>query len=239
MEKLNWIDELEKKTGDQSLIRERWEGKEKKYDNKGNLIFDGEYNKGVRHGKEFNSNGNIIFEGEYYDMIRFNGIGFEYYDDGKVKYECNYIHGEEKDKKYNKKAKIKRIIKDSNEINDEGIYKGREYDKNDNLIFEGEFIFEKKYKGKRKIYDNNNNFLFEIDYDINSPFQKKENLIQKYFSKGINGTKIEIIKIIDFENNVISEGEFDNEEIINGKQKFYKNLNIEEEIGRASCRERV
>ena len=91
-----------------NIYKERWEGKEKIYNNKGNLIFEGIYCKGIKHGKEFNNKGNIIFEGEYNKIERrFNGKGKVYDKNGLIKYEFEYIHGRKKRKH------IKELDKDS------------------------------------------------------------------------------------------------------------------------------
>ena len=47
-------------------------GKCKEYDNKGTLIFDGEYSHGKKDGKckEYNNKGKLIFVGEYKDGER-------------------------------------------------------------------------------------------------------------------------------------------------------------------------
>ena len=224
-----------------ALLKERWNGKEKKYNDNGYLIFEGEYINGVRYGKEYDIKGNIIFEGEYSKMKRFKGIGKVFDKNGNLKYEDEYILGNKKRRMLNENGKIiltdiypdtkisKGRIKDSKADNNEESYKGKEYD-NGKLILEGEFSFEKRIKGKRKIYDINNNYLFEFDYDKNSTLNKKEILLQiKTKNKGKKGIIIEKGKEINLKNNTIFEGEFLNEKKLNGIIKLYNNLNINED----------
>ena len=50
-------------------------GKGKMYDEKGELIFEGEYSNNERNGKGklYNEKGELIFEGEYLDGYRIKG----------------------------------------------------------------------------------------------------------------------------------------------------------------------
>ena len=52
-----------------------------------------------------------------------NGKGREYYENGKLRFECEYLDGEKNGK-------------------------GREYHKNSKLRFEGEYLNDKKWNGK-------------------------------------------------------------------------------------------
>ena len=93
--------------------------KGKEYDDKGNLIFEGEYlyDKKIK-GKEYNKNGNLIFEGDYLYEKRYNG----------KEYDIN-------------NNKVYELIN--------GTGKVKEYYKNGNLIFEGEYLKGKRNgKGK-------------------------------------------------------------------------------------------
>ena len=48
----------------------RWEGIGKEYNDKGELIYEGEYYNGYRwngKGKEFNEKEELIYEGEYFE----------------------------------------------------------------------------------------------------------------------------------------------------------------------------
>ena len=117
-------------------------GKGKEYLND-RLKFVGEYFNGKRNGKglEFNKYERVIFEGEYLDGKKWNGIIYKdkykfiikdgkgilrlYHDNGKLKFEGEYINGNKK---------------------------GKKYCDNGELIFEGEYLNEKKWNGKIKIY---------------------------------------------------------------------------------------
>jgi len=90
-------------------------GKGKEY-LKCELIFVGEYLNGKRNGKglEFNKYERVIFEGEYLKGKRWNGIIYkdkykfiikngkgilrEYHDNGKLKFEGEYINGNKKER---------------------------------------------------------------------------------------------------------------------------------------------
>ena len=50
------------------------------------MMFEGEYLKREKKGKEFNYDGELIFEGEYLNGKRWNGKGKEYYDNNKIKF---------------------------------------------------------------------------------------------------------------------------------------------------------
>ena len=71
-----------------------WNGYIKEYNDRGKLIFEGEYSQGAKNGngKEYNGYGNIIFEGKYRDGEK-NGIGKEYDERGKLIYEGEYLNG--------------------------------------------------------------------------------------------------------------------------------------------------
>ena len=44
-------------------------------------------------GKEYYKNGELIFEGEYLNGKRWNGKGKEYDDKGRVKFKGEYLNG--------------------------------------------------------------------------------------------------------------------------------------------------
>ena len=71
-------------------------GKIKEYNDKGILIFEGEYLNGEKNGKvkEYNDEGKLIFEGEYLNGKK-NGSGKEYYDNGNFKFDGEYLNGKE------------------------------------------------------------------------------------------------------------------------------------------------
>jgi len=94
----------------------------------GEFLYDKKWN-----GKGYDKNGSIIYE-----LINGNGKGKEYYNDGKLKFEGEYLNG-----------------------NRNG--KGKEYDYHGKLEFEGEYLNEKR-NGKGKEFDEDGNVIFEGEY---------------------------------------------------------------------------
>ena len=87
-------------------------------------MFEGEYQNGLKKGKgkEYYNNGNLVFEGEYLKGKRWNGKGYNIND-----------------------------IEDL-QIND-GIGKGKEYNFNGYLEYEGEFLNGKRNGKGKEYYD--------------------------------------------------------------------------------------
>ena len=111
----------------------------------------------------------MIFEGEYLNGDR-NGNSKEYYDNGKLEFEGEYLNGKIwNGKGYNIKGILEFEIKDG---------KGyiEEYNDNDKLIFEGEYLNGER-NGKGKYYSNYGGLLFEGEF--------------------LNGEKVEIWKSIN------------------------------------------
>ena len=103
------------------------------------MEYEGEflYNK-KWNGKGYDENGNIIYE-----LINGNGSVKEYYDEGKLKFEGQYLNGK-------KTGKGKEYNSYNYKLEFEGEYldgkrngKGKEY-WNDILKFEGEYLNGKK-----------------------------------------------------------------------------------------------
>ena len=122
------------------------------------LIFEGVYLNGKRNGlgKEYYNNGKLKFEGKFLNGKR-NGKGKEYYNSGALKFDGEYL---------NNKILIGTlydengyIIHEYNNIN--GIKK--EYDYNGTLIFEGEYSNGER-NGKGKEYNYNGLLKFEGNY---------------------------------------------------------------------------
>jgi len=92
------------------------------------IIFEGEYQEGVRKGKEYYTKhkGQVKFEGEYLDGKEWNGKGYNI--NGELIFEINNGNGN---------------VKEYNEFNDK-------------LEFEGEYFNgERNGKGKGYYYDGN------------------------------------------------------------------------------------
>ena len=216
--------------GFNNLIYEIKDGKGliREYNYDGELKFVGEYLNGERNGngKEYIGKGILIFEGEYLNGKRWNGKGYdtnfnviynlrygtgyikEYYENGKLKFEGEYLNGEKKGK-----GKEYNIF---NELIFEGEFlynyriKGKQYVKG-KLEYEGEFLFDKKWNGKG--YDENGNIIYEIN--------NGNGKVKEYFSNGqikfegeyLNGLKNGKVKEYS-ENGLLKfEGEY-----LNGKR---------------------
>ena len=71
------------------FFNKKWNGKG--YDENGNVIY--ELKNGNGNAREYYYNGNLKYEGEYLNGKR-NGLGKEYYHDGKLIFEGVYLNGE-------------------------------------------------------------------------------------------------------------------------------------------------
>ena len=196
-------------------------GKGKIYGKNLNLVFEGEYLNGMKNGKskEYNDEGKLIFEGIYlYDHKK---EGKEFFENGKIKYEGEYLF----DKKWNGKEYaengdiikiinngIEKIVgkKDKNveyiEENNKNMNnaKAKEYDDNERLIFEGEYLNGMR-NGKGKEY-----YLGEL----------------KYEGEYLNGKKNGKGKEYDEKERLIFEGEYLNDLMWKGIRKEYDDNGI-------------
>ena len=128
------------------------------------MVFKGKYLNGKRTGKgrEYNEDGQIIFKGEYLNDLKWNGKGYdsfnniayelkdgkglvkEYYDFSKnLKFECEYLNGQKNGvgKEYNDEGKL--IFK-GNYINGQKNGFGIELNEYGFVQFAGEYINGKK-----------------------------------------------------------------------------------------------
>ena len=133
-----------------------------------NLLFEGEYVNGKKNGlgKEYNMFGKLEFEGEYLYNHRIRG---KEYVNGRLEYEGEYLY----DKKYNGKGYDEKGNIIYNLINGNG--KVKEFNEEDNLIFEGEYLNGKR-NGKGREYNNFGDLIYEGEY-ING---KRKNIIIYY-----------------------------------------------------------
>ena len=136
-------------------------GKGKEYDGlNGVLIYEGEYLNGKRNGegKEYDEQGQLCYEGNYYNGKR-HGKGREYYYfDGGLKFEGEFINNKEWiGKRYDFSSNL--LYELNNNING----KGKEYNLDGKLIFEGEYLNGKR-NGKGKEYNHDCKLLFEGEY---------------------------------------------------------------------------
>ena len=175
-------------------------GKGKEYNIYGKLIFEGEYLNGERNrkGKEYNEkDGKLLFEGEYLNGER-NGKGKEYNKECKLIFEGDYLNGNilsyslynEKGDIYFNYKKVKGILKKYDKLfgnlqfeykynNKERYVKGKEYNPQGEIIFNGVYLNGKKWKGFGREYNYKGEITFEGEY-LNG---KKWNGIGKVYNK--------------------------------------------------------
>ena len=167
-------------------------GQEYEY-NYGNLIYEGEYLNGKRHGKgkEYNSYKQLTFEGEYLDDLKWNGKGYdksnnivyelkngkgfvkEYnYEHRNLEFEGEYLYGKRngKGKEYSYLGELA-LVYEGEYLNGKRNGKGKKYFRNV-LVFEGEYLEGKRY-GKGKEYYNNGKLRFEGEYLYNYKLKGK------------------------------------------------------------------
>ena len=213
------------------------------FNRKDTLKFEGEYLNGERNGKgkEFDYHDNLIFEGEYLNGKRYNGNGYdesgniiyqlnkgngkvkEYFNySDKLKYEGGYVNGER-----NGFCKIffeDKLIFIGKYINGKRNENGKEYDYDCNLIFEGEYLYDFRIKGKEYIQGR---LVFEGEYLFNKKwngkgYDEKGNII--YELNNGNGK----IKEYYYNGNIEYEGDYLNgrrhgkgkEYYFNGKLRY-------------------
>ena len=100
-----------------------------------------EITKGNGKVKEFYANGKLLFEGEYVNGERWNGKGYN--SNNEIEFDTK---GNEKVKEYYSNGKLKY---EGDYLNRKRHGKGKEYDLfNGQLKFEGEFLNGKKWNGK-------------------------------------------------------------------------------------------
>ena len=108
-----------------------------------NGYIDFQIKKGKGCIKKYDDNGNILFEGEYLHTL--NGKEKEYYYNGKLLYEGQYIDGERngKGKKYDYDGKL---LYEGDYLCGKRNGKGKEYYKDGKLLFEGEYLNDERNK---------------------------------------------------------------------------------------------
>ena len=145
------LEDYKKVSGKYKVAEKNGKGKEFLLSDKTKLIFKGEYLNGKKNGKgkEY-FEGKKIFEGKYLNGMKIEGKGYnnsgdiifklkerkgeEYYSNGKLKFRGEYInHKRWNGKGYNINGVEEFEIKNGNGFE-------KEYNDNDKLIFEGEFV---------------------------------------------------------------------------------------------------
>jgi len=155
-------------------------GKENHYRKK--LIFEGEYLYNYKiKGKEYDCKGKLKYEGEYLFDQKWSGKGYdingkviyelnngtgkikEYYDNGQLKFEGDYLNGKGKVKEYDYKGGI---LFEGEYKNGKRNGKGKLYFYNYHtvrlsLVFEGEFLNGDIWSGKYNDEDDDHDIIFE------------------------------------------------------------------------------
>jgi len=134
-------------------------GKGKEYSYEGYLSFEGEYLNGQKNGKgkEYYWNSYTLeFEGEYLNDKKWNGKGYDSL--GNIIYELK--DGKGLVKEYYNEDEI--LLYEGEYLNGKSVGKGKEYYPNGYLKFEGEYL-NYKWNGKGKEYYNNK-LMFEGEY---------------------------------------------------------------------------
>ena len=209
---LNYYDDEHLKFEGEYIKGKKWNGKG--YDINKNVTY--ELINGKGYVKEYDGNNtstSILSENEYIYGDK-NGNGKEYYDNHII-FEGNYLNGL-------RNGKGKEFDKEGNLIF-EGEYlynfkiKGREYFKG-NLEYEGEYLYDKKWNGKG--FDENGNIVYELkngNGKVKEYYSFGENII--FEGEYLNGLKEGNGKVffIDKEKKLIFEGVYRNGKRWNGK----------------------
>ena len=199
------------------------------------IIFEGEYWNNKRNGKckEYNNKGDLIFEGEYLNGIKWEG---EYLSETGKRYNIRkgikYLINDDKIDKTNEDKKLVFKDKKIESTFKDGKEKIKEYDVEDDLIFEGDYLY--KYRnGKGKEYYKDKSLLFEGDYingkrnGFGKEYYNIENKkILKYEGDYLNGKRNGKGKEYNIKGELIFEGEYlynskkRGKAFINGKLEF-------------------
>ena len=146
---------------------ERWNGKIKEFNENCKLIFEGEYINGNRVGKEYNDKSELVFEGEYKNGIRWNGKGKE--ENNLIIFKGNYKNGI----RIGEELYENRRLKFKGDKNGKGVeYLYREsYEKDYQILFEGEYKNNKRWNGKGKETNIKNGNGIGKEYNINGDLE--------------------------------------------------------------------
>ena len=191
------------------------------------LLFDGEYINNSRvKGKEYYENGNLKFEGEYLFNRKWGGKGYDI--NGNILYELKNGNG------YVEEDNKKKIIKifygeniDKNNINLKRM--GKEYNFDGKLIFDGEYLWNRRLKGKYNEYYENELVLVGeyLHSELWTGKGKQYNLGDGLIFDGeyIDGKKNGYVKVFDCMHYLEYEGQYKNGEKNGlGKNYYYNNI---------------
>ena len=195
------------------LLNGQRNGKGKEYCNY-TLIFEGEYLYSHRlRGKEYSDElCYTVYEGDFLYDKKWNGKGYiendddndiiyelkngtgkvmEYYENGRLKFEGEYLNGKRNGKGKEYECEYYSLEFEGEYLNGQKNGKGKEYNIDGNLIFEGEFKNDKR-NGKGKEFFYNGNLRSEGEY--------------------LDGKWNGLIKLYNFEGKLEFEGEYKNGE---------------------------
>ena len=151
----------------------------KEYDENGQLTFEARYENGKINGKEYEKD-ELIFEGEYkynQELDMLEAINFTIKSIfGTLTLKLTLIRWTGKGKEYNREGNL---IYEGELFQGKKNGKGKEYNEKGQLIYEGEFLNGEKH-GKGKIYNIEENLEIESEF-----FNGKEIGISKTYKHGI------------------------------------------------------
>ena len=160
-------------------------------------------------GKEYYYDGKLIFEGEYLNGKKWKGEGYD--KNNNIVYELKEGKGFIKEYYDNGKLEF-----EGEYLNGERNGKGKEYNDNGRLIFEGEYLYDYRLKGKYYInerFEYEGEFLFDNKYN-GKGYDEYGNIL--YELKNGTGN----VKEYNDDGELVFEGEYLNGKR-NGKGKEY------------------
>ena len=241
-----------------NILYELKEGKGLVKENYGIYAYEGEYLKGEKNGRGkeyYYVKGPIRFDGEYYNDKRWTGKSYdkngniiseikegkgyykEYYSENMI-FECDYLNGVR-----NGKGKIylnNKLVFEGEYVNGENNGKGKSYDLEGNLSFDGEYLYNRRHKGKvyhkgklefdgeylfgkkwnGKGYDENGNVNYELINGKGTIKEYYDNGVLKFEGECLNGKRNGKGKEYNSKGELEFEGEY-----VNGVKIIKKNRN--------------
>ena len=165
-------------------------------------------------GKKYNNKGRLLYEGEFLNC-RKNGKGKEYYvDDEKLIFEGEYLNGKRNGKGKEYHHKSGQLIYEGEYKNGEKNGKGIEYHLNNNIMFEGEFINGKRWNGV--VYSENGKQKYELkdgkgfvlEYDYGGKWITIDKEYLQFEGEYLDGVRNGKGKEYDCKGTITFEGEY-------------------------------
>ena len=151
-------------------------GKVKEYYKSGKLEFEGEYLNGKKwNGKGYNNNNNQII----YELKDGKGYIKEYNNFGRLLYEGEYLNGRRNGKGKEYSDENGHLIFEGEFLDGKRHGKGKEFNIHSKLIFEGQYLYGNKRKGKsyiNGILEYEGEYLYDKKYN-GKGFDKNGNII--------------------------------------------------------------